>query len=222
MECSVVEYTLDYTFFDCPKSSSDYICLIVLNQPFKLSLFQMLYELADYKIYADGGSNFVKKIVGEEALSKYKPDLIIGDFDSIEKEAEKSMLELGIKFLRKPDEDHTDSEKALIFLEEEIIPKVVDKSIRVIVLGAFGGRMDHTMYNIHLLWKKIKDGPMKYNLFMLNNGNLMTGIAKGHTIIKIPKKFTPANGCGVIPIGKCEHIKTKGLKYDMGKLIYNV
>eukprot|EP00826_Nyctotherus_ovalis_P006772 TRINITY_DN1163_c0_g5_i11.p1 TRINITY_DN1163_c0_g5~~TRINITY_DN1163_c0_g5_i11.p1 ORF type:complete len:223 (+),score=54.08 TRINITY_DN1163_c0_g5_i11:31-669(+) len=147
---------------------------------------------------------------------KYKPDLILGDLDSIDKETEKSMKELGIEFLCKPEEDHTDSEKSLIFLEEEVIPKITDKNVNVIILGAFGGRMDHTLYNIHLLWKKIKDGPTKYQLFMVNNENLMTGIAKGHTIIKVPKKLTVSNGCGVVPIGKCEYISTKGLKYDMG------
>jgi len=34
------------------------------------------------------------------------------------------MLEPGIKLLCKPEEDQTDSEKVLILLEEEIIPRV--------------------------------------------------------------------------------------------------
>jgi len=59
-----MEYTLDYAFFDYLKSSSDYTCLIVLNQPFKISLFQTLYKLADHKLYADNGSNFVQRTIG--------------------------------------------------------------------------------------------------------------------------------------------------------------
>ena len=62
-----------------------------------------------------------------------RPDEVVGDFDSLSEEAKAFYKEA--KFSRSEDQDSTDLEKALRSIDSPV----------VIVLGAFGGRIDHTL-----------------------------------------------------------------------------
>ena len=70
-----------------------------------------------------------------------RPDEVVGDFDSLSEEAK--TFYKGVKFSRSEDQDSTDLEKAL---------RSIDLPV-VIVLGAFGGRIDHTLGAIQILHK---------------------------------------------------------------------
>ena len=140
----------------------------------------------------------------------------MGDFDSIREDSRKFAEDMNIRTYYAPNDFYTDSEKSLIFFEDEIIPTITNKSIKVIMLGAFGGRMDHTLYNLHLLWKKALQSPLNYDFFMMNNENLLTVVQKGNTTIKPSAKITKKVGCGLITMGNCSYIRTRGLAYEMG------
>jgi len=70
------------------------------------------------------------------------PDVVIGDFDSLAGRILDGRA--GPKFLQVADQYTTDSEKALLYLAEEGFEEVV-------LLGATGWRLDHTLFNVHLL-----------------------------------------------------------------------
>ncbi len=70
------------------------------------------------------------------------PDVVIGDFDSLAGRILDSGM--GTRFLRVEDPYTTDSEKALIFAAEQGVEEVV-------LMGATGWRLDHTLYNCTLL-----------------------------------------------------------------------
>ncbi len=70
-----------------------------------------------------------------------RPDLIIGDFDSIEQLPPPE--EWDKRYIRKPDQLTTDAEKALTHLRAEGIDEVV-------LLGTRGGRLDHSVHNLSL------------------------------------------------------------------------
>ena len=70
------------------------------------------------------------------------PDVVIGDFDSLAGRILSGRG--GPKFLQVADQYTTDSEKALLYLEAEGFEEVV-------LMGATGWRLDHTLYNVHLL-----------------------------------------------------------------------
>lgn len=76
------------------------------------------------------------------------PDVVIGDFDSLAGRILDSRN--GTRFLQVDDQYTTDSEKALIFAAEQGISEVV-------MLGAAGWRLDHTIYNCQLLEKYAKE-----------------------------------------------------------------
>ncbi len=70
------------------------------------------------------------------------PDVVIGDFDSLSGRILDSRL--GTRFLQVDDQYTTDSEKAIIFAVEQGIQEVV-------LVGAVGWRLDHTLFNCQLL-----------------------------------------------------------------------
>lgn len=70
------------------------------------------------------------------------PDVVIGDFDSLAGRILDGRD--GPVFLEVADQHTTDSEKALMYLDEEGFDEVV-------MLGATGWRLDHTLFNVHLL-----------------------------------------------------------------------
>jgi thiamine pyrophosphokinase len=92
----------------------------------------------DRIIGADGGAS--------HALARgLTPDLVIGDMDSLA-DGDRALLEAkGCQFVVHPRaKDETDLELALTYAAAKGAPEIV-------VLGAFGGRLDHTLANILLL-----------------------------------------------------------------------
>ncbi len=70
------------------------------------------------------------------------PEIVIGDFDSLAGRILDGRD--GPRFLQVDDQFTSDSEKALLFLAERGIGEVV-------MMGAMGWRLDHTLHNCHLL-----------------------------------------------------------------------
>ena len=91
------------------------------------------------------------RIIGADAGASHAlargltPDLVIGDMDSLA-DGDRALLKTGgCQFVVHPRaKDETDLELALTFAAAEGAPEIV-------VLGAFGGRLDHTLANILLL-----------------------------------------------------------------------
>lgn len=92
----------------------------------------------DYVICADGGTRHALAL-------NIKPDLIIGDMDSADKEVLQQYKDDGVAIELFPrDKDETDLELA-IRRAIEMRPK------QVIIVAALGGRLDQTLANISLL-----------------------------------------------------------------------
>ena len=111
--------------------------VLVANAPFRwTSALTALAAGARPLLAADGGANRLARI-------GVKPDLVIGDLDSI---AESVAEWVGRdRLVHRPDQDRTDLDKALTHAFDELaVP-------RLTVLGALGGRADHEIGNLGLL-----------------------------------------------------------------------
>lgn len=99
----------------------------------------------DWLICADGA---LAKVMALELL----PDLLIGDFDSVSPELLQQADNLGVQRLTMPAEkDFTDTDLAL--------RAAVDAGYReVLLVGAFGGRLDHALANLFILPPYIRQG----------------------------------------------------------------
>lgn len=92
----------------------------------------------DLIICADGG-------VRHAVALDLTPDLVLGDFDSIAPDLLRDVTERGIPILRVPvEKDQTDTELAL--------REAVGRGAReILMVGASGDRLDHTLSNVLLL-----------------------------------------------------------------------
>jgi len=77
----------------------------------------------------------------------FKPDVLIGDMDSLDPDRLSGYERQGIRIIRHPaNKDFTDTDLALDHALA-LQPKAID------IWGALGGRIDHALANIHLLIK---------------------------------------------------------------------
>jgi thiamine pyrophosphokinase len=81
---------------------------------------------------------------------------------------------------------------------------------KIIVYGAFGGRIDQTLSSIHVLFKN-----PQLDIMLVDKYSIMTLINVGKTIVR-PSIHEERKGCGLIPVdGKVDQVKTEGLKWNL-------
>ena len=132
-----------------------------------------------------------------------KPNYIIGDFDSIDKEVLKKYENSNILITYlKAEKDFTDTHEAI-----KLANKIGSKDITII--GAIGTRVDHSLSNIHIL-KETLDKNITAKI--VNENNEIILINKETTIVKNNKyKYI-----SLIPFTtKISGISLKGFKYSL-------
>ncbi len=146
-------------------------------------------------VAADGGANYLYRI-------GLRPDVIIGDLDSIQGEVLDYYVRAGVVVNRYPsDKDKTDSCLAL----EYAVSRGVDE---VVIWGAIGNRIDHTLANLHLLSMSLKVGvpfvidTHELSIFLVSVGVELT-VTVGATLSLLP--FTE----------EVSGITGRGLKYRL-------
>lgn len=104
------------------------------GQPPSLSLLEFYKKRARYFVALDGAANWALPL-------KLTPDIVIGDLDSFHSEL---WPEVRTEYV--DDQNSNDLEKALIYCQAQALK-------RVVILGAFGRRVDHFLTNIFVLRK---------------------------------------------------------------------
>ncbi|MDI6601402.1 MAG: thiamine diphosphokinase [Thermoanaerobacteraceae bacterium] len=135
-------------------------------------------EECDLFICADGGAKYAR-------LLSVKPDILVGDFDSLDENTFNYFEGLGVEIIRYPREkDYADTQIA--------IDKAVELGAeKIVLLGVTGNRLDHTLANINMLYYLYKKGVDaeivdEYNrLRLLRGENILKGKV-GDTISFIP------------------------------------
>lgn len=119
--------------------------VIISNGNFEsIDINNIIANNSDMIICADGGA---KHIINTGII----PDVIVGDMDSIPKDVLKTYENMNIKLYKHPvKKDKTDTELAVDYAIEH-------GSTEVILLGVTGTRLDHTLANIMLLYKLLKN-----------------------------------------------------------------
>lgn len=170
-------------------------CVIIASGPIE-HLTEMRDHFDDaYIISVDGGLHHLD-------ILNIKPDVIIGDFDSIDHKLLDRYKQYGIPIYKHPTKKNaTDSELAIDYAIE-LDPKVV------VMMGMTGNRMDHAITNIHLLkrfWKHdilafVRD---YYNQIYYCEGGITLHGNKGDLLSIVPISHEITN------------VKTSGLEYPL-------
>jgi thiamine pyrophosphokinase len=160
-------------------------------------------------IALDGAANKLKK-------AGIKPNIILGDFDSIEEhdhwgiqegfhdihgESEPYTTAEGILIIPAKDQNYTDLEKAILYADSQ-------EAKSISIYNAFGGRLDHSLGNLRLLKKYYKtDRPIH-----LIDTHQTAEYHENKTLILNGKTKSPI---GIFAFPKKAKITTKGLAWDV-------
>lgn len=159
------------------------------------AFYKKYFDERDLVIGVDGGAFHLRNF-------GIKPDILLGDFDSISKEDYENYCNAGVEILKYPEKkDATDTEIAI----DEGIKRGCS---RFILIGVIGSRLDHSLSNIFLL-KKIMNKGIKamianeYNEIYLIKDKIRVEYEKGYKLSLLPVTE------------KVEGITTKGLYYKL-------
>lgn len=156
---------------------------------------------ADYIICADGGTRHSYNM-------DLNPDLIIGDFDSSNSTYLEYYKKLGIKIERYPeDKDKTDSHICVL--------RALNFSDEIILMGATGSRLDHSMANISLLKLGMDKGIKMYiadkqnEIYLVNNEITIEG--------------SPGEMFSLLPLTeRVDGLCVCGAKYDLNEAVMEI
>lgn len=113
--------------------------LIVVNGDNDLDYLREIYEGYDLIISADGAGNILYE-------ANIKPNILVGDFDSIDKKVLEYFEKEGVRCIRlNPEKDFSDTHVAL-----DVAMKEGGNTIDIV--GGFGSRWDHSLANLNLLY----------------------------------------------------------------------
>lgn len=167
--------------------------LLFLNGDFpSLKILKNFYRKSSFIICADGGANNLAK-------TKIKPDVIIGDHDSIKKKTLKYFKKKGSEIIKIVEQDTTDFEKSLLYC--------IEKSLdNIIIFGAISSRPDHTLNNFSVLKRyynklDIKIIDKRFEIFFIRE--------------KIEFDYKVNNVISLMPLLVAERVTTEGLQYEL-------
>lgn len=174
--------------------------LVVSNGDLKNIDIDNYFQSADIVICADGGAKhlFNKNLA---------PDIVVGDLDSLDLDIIKSFQSLGVELQKHPThKDKSDTELAIEYAIEKGANDIV-------LLGATGTRLDHSMANIMMLYKLV-------------NKNINVVIIDSHNEVFITKSQLRLNKkegyfISIIPLIDSK-ITLKGFEYDTYCVNFNL
>ncbi|NMB09695.1 MAG: thiamine diphosphokinase [Tissierellia bacterium] len=157
---------------------------------------------SDMIICADGGTRHLYN-------ANITPDIIVGDFDSLDHKILDYYEEKKVPIYKFPtDKDKTDTEIAIDFALEKGIDEII-------LLGATGCRLDHTMGNIMILYRLLKEN-IKAKIIDSNNEICVVD----DTLELEKENYTYAS---IMPMfGDIKEVTLKGFKYETDKIEFKL
>lgn len=144
------------------------------------------------------------------------PACICGDIDSSKPEALAFFESRGVPVIRMEDQDKTDLEKSFAFALQKYDLSPQDT---VLVVGAIGGRFDHSIASVSFLYKihNLQNGQTRRlpNVVLLGGSNACILLEEGdNEVILSDAVFSPS--CALLPMGvKARRVKSEGLRWNI-------
>lgn len=175
-------------------------CLIVTGGTIDIAFAKdfLSQRSYDYVIAADAGLEVLRPL-------HISPNAVVGDLDTVDKKVlEEYQNQPGIEFeIHKPEKDETDTELALLTAARQGC-EAVD------ILGALGGRMDHAIGNIQLMYQFFCQG-MEVNIYDARNRLYLLG---GHKVFHREKVY--GKYISFLPMTETvEGLTLRGFKYPL-------
>lgn len=175
-------------------------CLIVTGGTIDIAFAKdfLSQRSYDYVIAADAGLEVLRPL-------HISPNAVVGDLDTVDKKVlEEYQNQPDIEFENhKPEKDETDTELALLTAARQGC-EAVD------ILGALGGRMDHAIGNIQLMYQFFCQG-MEVNIYDARNRLYLLG---GHKVFHREEVY--GKYISFLPMTETvEGLTLRGFKYPL-------
>ena len=159
-------------------------------------LLPQIVNLASLIVAADGGLR--------HAIANHIPvDVLIGDLDSVWSEQVESAVAAEMRVILQPDQNSTDFEKALVWLETEGFRKVI-------ILGFAGGRSDHAFVNFSIL----RNFASKFSSLVIHDfENEMQILLPEHGVTELRRE--PGTRVSLLPLPEAGGISATGFEWPI-------
>jgi thiamine pyrophosphokinase len=141
-------------------------------------------------VCADGGANTARRL-------GIRPDAIVGDFDSIQPETLEHFRDVPVHVDR--GEDSTDLEKAVAYT-------IAQGRDEIVIAGASGVRLDHTIGNLGVLPRFHRAATIR----IVDPQGSLSYIGTG-----VRFDARPGDVVSLVPLNRCEGVTTRGLRYAL-------
>ena len=170
-----------------------------LDDEYVRTLIESVPEKDRFIIACDKGYYYIN-------MAGYSPDLVVGDFDSADSDLYEQLMRDGKEVIKlNPIKDDTDIEAALQYAFE------CTKG-DIIIIGAIGGRLDHTLGNVALLGMGLNHNRKIYLVDGLNRLQMIKAPEK----ITIKKASQHGKYISVFPyMGPVSGLTMEGFKYPL-------
>jgi thiamine pyrophosphokinase len=172
------------------KTSAPRVLLLCNGEPPSRALLRRLAGEADLIVAADGGANAARR-------AGIRPDVIIGDLDSILPGTRKKFRDVRVVRVRR--QDNTDLEKALDLIS-------ASGPAAVAVAGATGGRIDFTLGNLSVFWNYAR----VLDITFVGDGWRAFSAGRRRTV-----HASRGTTVSLLPFGACRGITLRGLRYPL-------
>lgn len=190
--------------------------ILVLNQPINANALDAVIEGTSLLVCADGGGDSLRRYEKRQDLHQRKPDAIVGDLDSITKEASEHYRNLGVTIFKDPDQYSTDFAKSLKWLRQVWNEREgEDAVLDVVVMGGLGGRVDQGFSQIHHMYLASKNRDLLHgSMYLLSEQSLSFILEDGHNKLHVDQLAFTEN-VGVIPVLGKTKISLSGFEWDV-------
>jgi len=177
--------------------------LIFSNTPFPKDIMRF-WKFAKTKYCLDGAANrLYNSFQTEEERKQFIPDIIIGDFDSLDKKIGGFYESKGTKIMKQTSQDDTDLEKCL----NHVTKNSKETNKKILLCGGLGGNLSQELANLSSLFQFLD-----CKIFVLTDFNLALVLKSGLHTILLPNGST----VGMFPLGNvCKYSQTDGLKWNL-------
>lgn len=159
-------------------------------------------------ICADGAANYLLEY-------SIKPDVILGDLDSIKLEVLQAFKKQHVNILKIEEQETTDFEKALLFAKKNLVKEIT-------VVGAISNRPDHTLNNFSVMKRYYKTFDIRilekeFEIYYIKNRTEFN-YKKGYVISFMPMP----NASGIITTGLQYPLNNETLQFGVREGTLNI
>ncbi|MPC14743.1 thiamine pyrophosphokinase 1 [Portunus trituberculatus] len=178
---------------------------------------------ASLRICVDGATNHFHHLMWQQQGAAAchcpcpLPDVISGDFDSIQPDLLKLYSAEGVTIVPTPDQNETDFTKAVRVAASLIRERQTSVNHILVVAGSNNNRFDHVLAIVATLYKayQITSTPV----VVVWGGSLFWVLGAGRHRIQVSAELccNPSSSwCGLVPVGQAATATTTGLKWNLG------